>query len=58
MYNIISDMYKYTYIYIYNYIVFQILYHYRLLQDIKHSSLCYTAGAYCLSILYTVVCIC
>ena len=31
-------------LYIYIYIIFQILFHYRLLQDIKYSSLCYTVG--------------
>ena len=39
-------------------ILFQILFHYRLLQDIENSSLSYTVGPCCLSILYTVVCIC
>jgi len=36
------------------YIFFQILFHYRLLQDIKCSSLCYTVGP-CLYILFIVV---
>ena len=45
------------YIHIYNIYYFQILFHYRLLQDIKYSSLCYTVDPYCLSILCTVVCI-
>ena len=40
------------------YILFQILFHYRLLQDIDYSSLCYTVGPCCLPILYIVVCIC
>ena len=30
--------------------IFQILFHYRLLQDIEYSSLCYTVGSYYLSI--------
>ena len=30
---------------------FQIIFHYRLLQNIEYSSLCYRAGPYCLSIL-------
>ena len=47
-----------TYIYIHTYILFQILFPYRLLQDIEYSSLCYTVGPYWLSILYIVVCIC
>ena len=37
------------------YILFHILFHYRLLWDIKYSSLCYTVGPYCLSILHIVV---
>ena len=35
------------------YILFQILFHYSLLQDIEYTSLCFTVGP-----LYTVVCIC
>ena len=42
----------YTYICIF---LFQILFHYSLLQDIEYGSLCYTVGPCCLSILYTVV---
>ena len=42
---------------IYIYILFQVLFHYGLLQEIEQSSLCYTVGP-CLSTLYTVVCIC
>ena len=40
------------YIYIYIYILFHILFNYGLLQDIEYSSLCYTVGPCCLSILY------
>ena len=36
---------------------FQILFHYRLLQDTEYSSLCYIVGHYCLVISYIVVCI-
>ena len=36
---------------LYIYIFFQILFHYRLLQDIEYSSLCYTVGLCWLSIL-------
>ena len=43
---------------VYRYIYRQILFHYRLLQDIEYSTLCYTAGLYCLSVLYIVVCYC
>ena len=39
------------------YVIFQILFHYRLLQDIEYSSRSYTVGT-CLSILYIVVYIC
>ena len=46
------------YIYIHIYILFQILFHYRLWQITEYSSLCYTVGPCCLSILYIVVCIC
>ena len=49
-----------VYIYIYEsyiYILFQILFHYRLLQDVEYSSLYYRVGPYCLSILYIVACI-
>ena len=34
------------------YILFHILFHYGLSQDIEYSSLCYTVGPCCLSILY------
>ena len=37
------------------YSVFQILFHYRLLEDIEYSSLCYTVS---FNVLYIVVCIC
>ena len=40
------------------YILFQILFHYRLLQAIGYSSLCYAVGPYCLSVLYMIVYIC
>ena len=33
-------------------IIFQIIFHYRLLHDIEYSSLCYTVASYYLSILY------
>jgi len=39
---------------LYTYILFQILFHYGLLQD-EYSSLCYIAGPCCSSILYIVV---
>ena len=45
-------------LYIYIYILFYILFHYGLSQNIEYSSLCYTVGLCCLSILYTIVCIC
>ena len=41
----------------YIYILFQILFHYSLLQDIEYSSLYYTVGPCWLSILYVIVCI-
>ena len=42
-----THMCIYIYTYIYN-VPFQILFHYRLLQDIDYSSLCYTVGPCCL----------
>ena len=48
----------YIFIYIHIYVLFQIFFHYRLLQDIEYSSLCYTVNLFCLSILYIVACIC
>ena len=45
-------------LYIYTYILFQILFHHRLLQDIEYSSLSHTVGPCFLSILYIVACIC
>ena len=38
--------------YTHMYILFHILFHYGLPQDIGCSSLCYIAGPYCLAILY------
>ena len=43
---------------IYIYVIFHILFHCDLSQDIEYSSLCYTVGFCCLSILYILVCIC
>ena len=40
------------------YILFQIIFPYRLLQNTEFSFLCYTVGPCCLSILCIVVCIC
>ena len=42
----------------YIYILFHILFHYGLLQDIGYSSLCCAVGPCCLSILYILLCIC
>ena len=42
-------------LYISIYIIFQILFHHRLLQDIEYSSLCYTVGPCSLPTLYIVV---
>ena len=39
------------------FILFQIHFHYSLLQDIEYSSLYYTVGPCSLSVLYIVVCI-
>mgnify|MGYP000173797179 CR=1 FL=1 len=40
---------------LYIYIIFEIIFHYRLLQDIEYRSLCYTVNACYLSISYTLV---
>ena len=48
---------QFMFIYICVCVPFQILFHYRLLQDIECSSLCYTVGS-CWSVLQVVVCIC
>ena len=40
------------------YILFDILFHYSLSQDIDYNSLCYTIGPCCLFILYIIVYIC
>ena len=45
------------YIYVCIYILFQILFHYRLIHYIKYSSLCSTVGPCCSSTLYIAVCI-
>ena len=37
---------------------FQILLHYRVLPYFEYSSLCYTVGTCCLSLLYIMVCMC
>ena len=42
----------------YIYILSHILFHCGFSQDMEYSSLCYTVGPYCLSILYIAVCIC
>ena len=57
-----AQWFSFTYIYIYIYKIYiyiiyiyiQILFPYKLLQNIEHSSLCYTVGPCWLSILYTV----
>ena len=46
------------YIYTYISILFQILFHHKLLQDNEYSSLCYAVDPCCLSVLYIVACIC
>ena len=50
-----SDIYIYICYICYIYIFFQILFHYRLWQDIEYNSLCSTVGSCCLSVLYIVV---
>ena len=48
-----AKWFSYTHIYI----LFHILFYYSLSQDIEYSSLCWTVGHCCLSILYIIVCI-
>ena len=47
-----------THTHIYIYILFHIIFHYGLSQDIDYSSQCYTVGPCYLSILYIRVCVC
>ena len=49
---------KVTQFYTYRHSFFNILFHYGLSQEIGYSSLCYTVGPCCLSILYIKVYIC
>ena len=50
VYNVSGVQQSDSVLYIHIYILFQIIFHYKLLQDIEYSSLCYTVGP-CLSIL-------
>ena len=50
-----SGVQKVIQLYVYVYTVFLIISDHGLLQDIEYSSLCYTIGPCCLSILYVVV---
>ena len=50
-----AKWFSYTHIYMYIYILFQILFHYMLLQDIEYSSPCCAVDPCWLSILYMVV---
>jgi len=52
MFQLYSKVIRFVYTHTHIYILFQILFHYRLLQDTEYSSLCYTVGPYCLSILF------
>ena len=40
------------------YILFYILFHYGLSQDVEYSSLCSKVGPCCFSIFYIIVCVC
>ena len=51
MYSKVIQLYLYLYVYKHIYILVQILFHYRLLQDTEYSSLCYIGADCCLSIL-------
>ena len=52
---LISAIQQSDYSYIHVCILFNILFHYGLSQDVEYSSLCYTLGPCCLSILYKLV---
>ena len=51
-------MYIYVYIHTYTNIILNVLFHYGLSQDIKYSSLCYTIGPCCFSILCVIFFLC
>ena len=51
-------IHTHTHTHIHTYILFHILFHYGLSHDIKYSSLCYTVGTCCLSILHIKAYIC
>ena len=53
-----SDSAIYVSVFIYIYILLQILFHHRLLQDIEYSSLCSIVNSCCLCILYLLLCVC
>ena len=56
---ILGETFKKNFIDVYLiYILFNIIFHYALSQDIEDSSLCYTVRPFCLSILYIIVCLC
>ena len=55
VYSKVIQLYMGTRVRVCIHILFQILFHYSLSQDIDYSSLCYTVGP-CLSILYILVC--
>ena len=50
-----AKWFRHIFTQIYTYILFHLLFHYNLSQDIEYSSLCYTAGPCCLSILYIII---
>ena len=58
MLNLLLLYSRVTQFYTYIYVLFNILFHSGLSQDIKYTSLCYTVGPCWLSILCIVVCIC
>ena len=47
-----------TYTYTHTHIIFHIIFHYGLVQDVEYRSLYYMVGHCCLSILYIVICTC
>ena len=58
VYKVIHMYVSYVYmIHIYSFSYIYILFHYGLSQDTQYSSLCYTVGPCCSSVLYLTVCI-
>ena len=51
----VQQISKVIQLYIYMCILFQVLFHYKLLKDIEYSSLCYTVGPCCLPVFFFLI---